>query len=222
MTIQDLISVEAQPLRPEDSAEHALGLLMEHRVRHLPVVDAEGLLVGVISEDQLLESASGPDAPISSLLGMAPVAAAPDVHLFEVTKLMVEHGLTTLPIADVGRHYVGLVKRHDIFDRFAKMLSTQESGAIVALEEDPRDYSLAKLVHTIEQNGCKILSIASEAPGVEGGKIRVTLKLNVTDASRVRHMLEHYGYHVVAMFSDDTDEEDLRLRVQEFMRYLEV
>src|SRR5690606_3005237 len=102
MTIQDLISVEAQPLRPEDSAEHALGLLMEHRVRHLPVVDAEGLLVGVISEDQLLESASGPDAPISSLLGMAPVAAAPDVHLFEVTKLMVEHGLTTLPIADVG------------------------------------------------------------------------------------------------------------------------
>ncbi len=195
---------------------------MEHRVRHLPVVDEDETLVGVVSEDQLLESASGPDAKISTLLGRMPVSASPDTHLFDVTKMMVEHDLTTLPVAEDGRQYVGLVKRHDIFDRFAKMLSTQESGAIVALEEDPRDYSLSKLVYTIEQNGGKILSIASESPDTEGGKIRVTLKLNVTDATRVRHMLEHYGYHVVATFSDETTDEDLQLRVQEFMRYLEV
>lgn len=195
---------------------------MELRVRHLPVVDDGDALVGVVSEEQLLESASGPDAQISTLLGQRPVCASPDTHLFEVTKMMVEHDLTTLPIAEDGLRYVGLVKRHDIFDRFAKMLSTQESGAIVALEEDPRDYSLSKLVYTIEQNGGKILSIASEAPDEEGGKIRVTLKLNVKDATRVRHMLEHYGYHVVATFSDDTNDEDLQLRVQEFMRYLEV
>ena len=81
---------------------------------------------------------------------------------------------------------------------------------------------MSKLVYTIEQNGVRILSIASESPDYEGGKIRVTLKLNVKDASRVRHMLEHYGYHVVATFSDDSTDEDLQLRVQEFMRYLEV
>lgn len=222
MTIRDLISTSTPPLRPSDTAEHALGLLMEMRVRHLPVVDRSGKLVGVISEDQLLESASGPDALIDTLLGARPVSAGPDTHLFDVTKTMVQHELTTLPIAEEGQEYVGLVKRHDIFDRFAKMLSTQESGAIVALEEDQRDYSLSKLVYTIEQNGVKILSIASEAPESEVGKIRVTLKLNVQDASRVRHMLEHYGYHVVATFSDDTTDEDLQLRVQEFMRYLEV
>lgn len=222
MTIRDLISTSTPPLRPGDTAEHALGLLMEVRVRHLPVVDAHSQLVGIVSEDQLLESASGPEAKIETVLGQKPVCAAPDTHLFDVTKTMVEHDLTTLPIADEDGAYVGLVKRHDIFNRFAKMLSTQESGAIVALEVDPRDYSLSKLVYTIEQNDVKILSIASEAPESENGQIRVTLKLNVKDATRVRHMLEHYGYHVVATFSDDTRDEDLQLRVQEFMRYLEV
>ncbi len=222
MTIRDLISSEASPLKRSDTAEHALGLLMEMRVRHLPVVDRNGRLVGVISEDQLLELASGPDARIDSLLGAEPVTAEPDTHLFDVTKTMVEHDLTTLPIAERDGKYVGLVKRHDIFNRFAKMLSTQESGAIVALEVDPRDYSLSKLVYTIEQNGVKILSIASETPDEDEGKIRVTLKLNVMDATRIRHMLDHYGYHVVATFSDDASDEDLQLRVQEFMRYLEV
>lgn len=221
MTIRDLISTTAPHLRPGDTAEHALGQLMELRVRHLPVVD-EGRLVGVISEEQLLESASGPDARIETLLGREPVSAEPDTHLFDVTRTMVEHDLTTLPVAEQDGAYVGLVKRHDIFNRFAKMLSTHESGAIVALEVDPRDYSLSKLVYTIEQNGVKILSIASESPEEETGKIRVTLKLNVSDATRVRHMLEHYGYHVVATFSDEAVDDDIQLRVQEFMRYLEV
>jgi CBS domain-containing protein len=222
MTIKDLISSEATPLKPTDTAEHALGLLMEMRVRHLPVVNSDGELIGVVSEDQLLDLASGPEARVDTLLRGVPATAEPETHLFDVTKTMVEHDLTTLPIAERGGKYVGLVKRHDIFNRFAKMLSTQESGAIVALEVDPRDYSLSKLVYTIEQNGVKILSIASETPDEDAGKIRVTLKLNVKDATRVRHMLDHYGYHVVATFSDDASDEDLQLRVQEFMRYLEV
>ena len=222
MTIKDLISTDDTPLKPTDTAEHALGLLMETRVRHLPVVSDDGKLIGVVSEDQLLEMATGPEATIDTVLGPHPVTAEPDTHLFDVTQTMVEHDLTTLPIAESDGRYVGLVKRHDIFNRFAKMLSTQESGAIVALEVDPRDYSLSQLVYTIEQNGVKILSIASESPDEAGGKIRVTLKLNVKDATRVRHMLDHYGYNVIATFSDDTTSEDLQLRVQEFMRYLEV
>jgi acetoin utilization protein AcuB len=222
MTIQTLISKAAPPLKPSDTAEHALGLLMELRVRHLPVVDDQGMLVGLISEDQLLDTAAGPDATIDSLLGPQPVYATPETHVFDVTKTMVEHDLTTLPIAAPNGRYLGMVRRHDIFDRFARMLSTQESGAILALEIDPRDYSLSQLVYTIEQNDVKILSIASETPEDAGGSMHVTLKLNVKDTARIRHMMEHFGYKVVASFSEEGNDEDLQYRIQEFMRYLEV
>lgn len=221
MTIRKLLSKETPPLRPDDTAEHALALLMEFGVQHLPVVGERGELAGLLSEDRLLEAA-GPEATVASLLGAQPVRVGPDMHVFDVTKVMVEHGLTTVPVADDDTHYLGLVRRDDIFNQFARMLSTQEPGAILALEVDPRDYSLAKLVYTIEQNDVKILSIASEAADAEEGRIRVTLKLNVTDASRVRHMLEHYGYRVIASFSDVDDDEELQMRVMEFMRYLEV
>lgn len=221
MTVRNLISRATPPLKPNDSVEEALGLLMELRVRHLPVVDNEGFLVGLISEDQLLDS-FGPDIEIRDLLSGKVLSAHPENHVFDVTKTMVQHDLTTLPIADEDGRYVGLVRRHDIFDQFARMLSTQESGAILALEIEPRDYSLARLVYTIEQNDVKILSIASEPPDTPDGRTRVTLKLNVTDATRVRHMLEHNGYHVVASFGESEDDEDLLLRVQAFMRYLEV
>ena len=221
MTIETLVSEITPPLQPSDSVEHALGLMLELRVRHLPVVSSEGRLIGLISENQLLD-AMGPDAPLEQLLGLEPVSVSPETHVFDATKVIVDHNLTALPIASEDGSYVGLVKRHNIFEQFARMLSTQESGAIIALEVDQRDYSLAQLAHTIEQNGVKILSTATETPESAEGKMKVTLKLNVSDTSRVRHILEHYGYHVVASFSDDRDDDDFKNRLQEFMRYLEV
>jgi len=221
MTIHSLISQATPPLSPDDTVEHALGLMMEIRVRHLPVVSHDGHLLGILSEDQLLD-ASGPEAPVEELLVPSPISVMPNTHVFDVTKLIVRHDLTTVPVAEEDNLYVGLVRRHDIFEQFAHMLSTQEAGAILAIEVETHNYSLAQLVYTIESNEVKILSIATEMPETEYGKIRITLKLNVTDTARIRHMLEHHGYHTVAAFSDDRDQGDLQYRVEEFMRYLEV
>ena len=225
MIIKDLIAHDIRPLQDGDTVEQALGHLLEHNVYHMPVVNGDRQLVGCVSEDQLL-NAYGPDAPVGSLPEVSstikPVYAFPDTHVFDVTKRLVEHQLSSIAVVEADGHYVGLVRRQDIFEQFARMLSTQEAGAIIALELDQRDYSLSQLVYTIENNGVKILSIASEPPDSSTSMIRVTLKLNTTDSARVRHMMEHYGYHVVALFSEEESDEDLQWRVEEFMRYLEV
>ena len=219
MKARDAINHDTPALKTSDSVETALGALMEHHLHHLPVVDEDGDLVGVLSEERLMD-ASGPDDAVETLLVGRPVSVPPEAHIFDTARTMVEHDLSTIPVADTEGHYYGLVQRHDIFDKFAQMLSTQQAGAILALEVDPRDYALAKLVHLIEQNDGKVLAVASESPDQESGKIRVTLKLNVRDTSRIRHVLEHNGYHVVASFGED--EEELEELVEEFVRYLEV
>ena len=221
MNILDLISPTTPPLKPTDTVEHVLGLLMEFRVRHLPVVDDAGVLVGLISEDRLLD-ASGPGAALETLLGAEPISARPDAHVFDVTKVMIDHSLTALPVADENGRYLGLVRRHDIFEQFARMLSTHESGAILALEVAPRNHSLSRLVYIIEQNDVKVLSVATEPADADSGQIRVTLKLDVKDTTRIRHRVELEGYRVVAAFSDEDQDEELQFRIQEFMRYLEV
>ena len=220
MKVRDAIHSATPALQASDTVEEALGLLMEHHVRHLPVVgEDDGRLAGVISEDRLID-ADSPESPIDSLLIGRPVSVPPDAHIFDAARTMVEHDLSTIPVADPDGQYLGVLRRHDIFDRFARMLSTRQSGAILALEVDSRDYALAKLIHVIEQNEAKVLAVASELPENSADKIRVTLKLNIKDTTRVRHVLEHHGYHVVAAFGEEDGEmEEL---VEEFVRYLEV
>lgn len=219
MKSRDAIHTATPALQSEDTVEEAMGLLMEHHVGHLPVVEDDGTLAGLVSEARLME-AEGPDTVVGDLLAAHPVHVAPEAHIFDAARTMVQHDLSVVPVATPKGRYLGLIRRHDIFDKFAQMLSTQQSGAIVALEVDARDYALAQLVHLIEQNEGKVLAVASESPEQSTEKIRVTLKLNVKDTARIRHVLEHNGYHVVASFGEE--EEELEELVEEFVRYLEV
>jgi CBS-domain-containing membrane protein len=219
MTVANLVSKATPPLKPTDTVEYALGLLMQVRVRHLPVVDADRRVVGLFSEDQLLDAA-GPDAELSTLVGQAPVTVSSQTHLFEVARILMEHDLTAVPVVDDDL-YMGVVRRHELFEWFARSLATNASGAILALEVDARDYVLSQLVYAIEQSDVKVLSVSTEMPDGPDGRVCITVKLNVRDASRVKHILEHRGVRVVAAFGEEETDEDFLYRVQEFMRYLE-
>jgi len=183
-------------------------------------VNTDRHVTGIMSEDRLLDS-GGPDTAVSDLLGPKPITVAPTAHIFEATGLMIEHDLSTVPVTDENGIYLGLIQRQDLFKWYARTLGTQLPGAILSLEIDQRDYALSQLIHAIEQNDARVHSVATEPVDKEAGITRVTIKLNTVDAVRVRHILEHNGYHVTAAYGT-SDSDDLSERIQEFMHYLEV
>ena len=64
LTAGDLMTHPAVTVRPEDSVEHAARLMYNLRIKRLPVVDAGGGLVGVISRTDLLAVYDRPDSEI--------------------------------------------------------------------------------------------------------------------------------------------------------------
>jgi CBS domain-containing protein len=63
-TAGDLMTHPAVTVRPEDSVEHAARLMYSLRIKRLPVVDAGGGLVGVISRTDVLAVYDRPDEQI--------------------------------------------------------------------------------------------------------------------------------------------------------------
>ncbi len=217
MTIATLLT-SIEPLTTDDTVGEALVHLADAHVGHLPVVTPDGRLDALVSE-AALRAHPDPEVPVGALVAGPPVSVAPETHVFDAAHLMRRHDLSVLPVADAEARYVGLAVRQDVFAQLAHMLATEEPGAIVVLDVDRRDFSLGQVAQLIEQNGVRILSVSTEDdPGA--GRVRVTLKLNVTDTARVRHLMDHYGYPVVAVFDEIQD--DLEDRAAAFLRYLEV
>ena len=221
MTLDALLDTDVAPLTMSDRIARALGRMADEGVEHLPVIDEERRLVTTVGESQLLDAeALDPDTDLGRLPSGQPVAVTEETHPFEAARLMVSHDLTTLPVVGEAGAYVGLVRRQRLFNQLAQMLEVGESGAIVEVELGERDYALAQLVHAVEQNGARVLSLSTEP--LPGNDVLVTLKLNVGDTARIRAILEHYGYKVAGAFGEAESAEDIQSRVSEFMRYLEV
>ncbi len=217
MTVATILS-HLDPLSTTDSVAEALVELAESNVAHLPVLDPSGRLDSIATE-AALRAHPDTEAPLGALVAGEPVSIALDTHVFDAAHVMRQHGLSVVPVVEEDGSYAGLVVRSDVFGQLAHMLATEEPGAIVVLEVERADFSLGQVAHIIEQNGVRILSVSTEDdPGA--GHVRVTLKLNVTDTARVRHVMAHYDYRVVAVF--DEAEDNLQERAAEFLRYLDL
>jgi CBS domain-containing protein len=220
MTIHDLISSYPPALIDDSTTGEAREQLRLAGHRSLPVIDREGRLVGIATEE-MLESVAD-ETPVTSLFVAGPVYAHPHTHVFDAARLFVDHHMEVLPVADMDGTYAGCLRRVDVFELLTHMLSIERPGAILEIDIPAKDYTLTRLVHTVEQHDGKILSITSEWPELSGANVRITLKLSVTDAARIRAVLEHHGYRIAASFHEDTTESEIQQRIREFMHYLEV
>jgi len=224
MTVQTLLSLDVAPLAPTDSVGHALYRLADLDLEHLPVVDEQGQLMGLVGGDDLLDDPS-PEAFVATVRGLGAVHVGPEAHWYEAASLLSQYHLSALPVADSEGAYLGLIRRSDLFERFAGSLSTGSLGAVLILEVPQREFSMTQLCHLVEQSDARVLSVSTQgqeqAPSTAPLPIHITLKLNTADTSRVKHVLEHHGYRVVAAFNEEQTDESFNYRLAEFLRYLE-
>ena len=102
------------PLVSADTSMHDTIIVMtEKRLGVVGVVDAEGRLVGVITDGDLRRNIErGLDHPASAYMNADPKSVAPDALVDEALTMFEEHRITTLFVTEDGRP-VGVVHIHD-------------------------------------------------------------------------------------------------------------
>jgi len=102
-------------LRPDDPAWKARRLMREKGISGVPIVDAEGKLVGLVTARDL-QFQRDPEAPLARV--MTPreklVVAPPDVDLEKAKEILHEHRVEKLPLVDEHNVLRGLITIKDI------------------------------------------------------------------------------------------------------------
>ena len=90
------------------------------------------------------------------------------------------------------------------------------------LSMDLSDYSLAEISRLIEENNAKILSCIVKEDPFDIGKIRVNLKINELDLSRIVATLERFGYRVVGRYQEAAVQGNEKEKLDLLFRYLDI
>ena len=125
MLVRDRMSAHPVTIEPESSALSALGIMQYHHLRHLPVVDASGRVLGILAERDLLLAASRhlhAGMEVSEVMSRDVITVAPESALAEAASLMARHHFGSLPVVDADQNIVGILTESDIFRAFADLV----------------------------------------------------------------------------------------------------
>jgi acetoin utilization protein AcuB len=108
---------------PSVGVRAARRLMERMNIRHLPVV-AEGRLIGMVSDRDLLDY--GPDEPgtCGQVMTSPPITCAPDTPVSQLATMMLEHRIDSIPVVQNGR-LTGLVTSSDLLQLLVERTPAQ-------------------------------------------------------------------------------------------------
>ncbi len=125
--VRDVMTTEVKTLQRNDELSVADDLMRMARIRHLPVLDDDGEVVGIVSQRDLFRGALARalgygERAQDRILGMLvvkevmtnnPLTIAPDASVSEAARQMLERKIGCLPVVEGGR-LVGILTESDL------------------------------------------------------------------------------------------------------------
>jgi CBS domain-containing protein len=124
-TVGQFMSTDIYTVRPSDPIDLVARMMEWQQVRHVPVEDDHGRLVGLVSFRDLLRLIGNPeDRPdtVEEIMRKEPLSVRTNTPTLEALTIMREKNIGSLPVVDEDNRLIGLVTVYDLLGIAAKVL----------------------------------------------------------------------------------------------------
>ena len=211
--MREMIERNPVTIGPDASFFEARHLIHEKGIRHLPVVDKNNRVLGIVTDRDIREAAPSDASTLSIkemnyLLAHLKVSAfmtpkdklitiTPDALVEEAVQLMHEHKIGCLPVVE-GKKLYGVFTETDALDLLADLFGLKQKGTrlTVALEDKPG--TMLAILEVFKKHNVNVISIASPT-FIVGGKRLAAIRIRTEKYKEIVNDLEKAGYPVLSV-----------------------
>jgi acetoin utilization protein AcuB len=200
-------------IRPDASFFEARSLIHDKGIRHLPVVDKENRLVGIVTESDIREAGPSDVAMLSvkeltDLLGtlkvselMVPrekvITITPDTLIEEAIQLMHDNKIGCLPVVDEGKLY-GIFTETDALAHLVDIFGFKQKGTRLTVALEDKAGTMVGILEVFKKHNVDVISIVSPSFLVEGKRI-AAIRIETEAYEPIVRDLEKAGYPVLSV-----------------------
>jgi acetoin utilization protein AcuB len=211
MLVRDCMTRHPIMIPPTTPAAESQKIMMENKVRHLPVVGDGKRLLGLMTRERL---AFKPDTLASlnmweitrhlSNLTVKDVmlkvnevqTIAPDKTIERAARTLTDHKIGCLPVVE-DAVVVGMLSDIDLLHSFQEMLGLLADGVRVTMRSPDREGEFAKLVTAVAEKGWSIMGIGSFPAPRQPGYYDAVLKIARVTLAEVQEALSQIPEHEI-------------------------
>ncbi|HEY9446231.1 MAG TPA: CBS domain-containing protein [Burkholderiales bacterium] len=126
MLVRERMSTPPITIRIDADYKIAVDLMREHAVHHVPVLDAGGVLRGIVAERDLLVAATRflqSSVEVGEVMHRDVVTVTPETRLEHAAALMSMHKIGGLPVVGEAGTIVGMITETDMLVAFVEALA---------------------------------------------------------------------------------------------------
>ncbi|NNJ08854.1 CBS domain-containing protein [Chloroflexales bacterium ZM16-3] len=133
MQAREIMTRSVISIREDARVEEAARLLARNRISGLPVVNADGSLVGLITEHDLIAKQG---RTVADLMSRGVISVSADTDLDQVQHLLTNQRIRRVPVVEHGK-VVGILSRSDLVRQIAMRWVCDVCGEIVRSLDPP-------------------------------------------------------------------------------------
>jgi acetoin utilization protein AcuB len=185
MLVANWMTTDVITITPERSMMKASKLMKDKGISRLPVVDAEGRILGILSDRDIKDASPSKattldmhelyyllsEIKIQDIMTKKVVTIRDTETVEKAAVLMLDGNFGGLPVVDEQNKVVGIITDTDIFKVLVEISGIYEGGAQFCLRLSTAPGSLRPVLAFLKDNGARIMSIMTHnVPESEGFK----------------------------------------------------
>lgn len=204
MVIQDIMITDVVTTTPDASIKSALQLMKEKKIRHLPVINDDLEIVGLISDRDIKEASPSVfdcdnndylNNPVEKIMVTNVLTALPSDFVEDAANTMTENQISCLPIEENGK-LVGIITETDLLHTLVKLTGADMPSSRIDVEVPDESGVLSCISCIIKDHRLNIHS-ALVYPSKNSNKKVLVFRVQSMDVRNVVSAIKKAGYNVL-------------------------
>lgn len=206
MLVEEIMQTEVVTCPVDATIFDALQLMKKHNIRHLPIVNTDNELVGIIAERNLKDGLSPSfqeltdhrffSQPVSQYMVTELITAHRLDFVEDLAAILYEHKIGCIPIVE-NQQVIGLVTETDMLYTLVQLTGAHQSSSIIEIHVENKAGILADIAQIISEENVNITSVLlyPNERSLDHLK-RLVIRIQTIDPTIIIKKLENNGYTV--------------------------
>jgi acetoin utilization protein AcuB len=210
MFVVNYMSAPPVIIQQNTSISEVKDILQNHNFRHLPVVDADNRLIGMVTDRDIRSaypSSIMPDegrkvcisdmrtTPVREIMSTAFAHLNLTSTLDDALFLLDRHNVGALPVLDEEDRVVGIFSIRDLMKAYRNLFGLGERGStMIVVRDDGNAKPLTRIAGILEEHGINVTRLVRTEPEKGKDTASIYLRVNTYNVGAVHSALKKAGF----------------------------
>ncbi|WP_066063430.1 acetoin utilization AcuB family protein [Neobacillus soli] len=206
MIVEEIMKTDVAVLFPSNTIADAMDVMESRKIRHIPIIDKEGKLVGLVTVAKIREATPSifhanehPEIikkPLETIMERNVITGHPLDFVEEAAGLFYEHRISCMPIIN-DRKLVGIVTETDLLRTMVELTGAHQPGSQIEIKVPNLAGKLSDITTVIKNRNANILSVLVYPDKSDPLYKILVIRLQTMNPTALIQDLRLAGHHVL-------------------------